>query len=141
MQPDYRFTQPALATLGEALAALSSSKRKQLRLRSGLMLAASGAAKKAAAAAAAAGEAAKHADSAGSGDSSSGSEGEEEPQLQQSWEPPQHGQHAERQGRQGKQHSRVPGMAPELVSPACSNDDSEDPVCLDTCDDDLASLA
>lgn len=52
VRSDYRFQQPTLALLGEALAAMQPQQRQQLRLRSGLVLAASGAARTAAAAAA-----------------------------------------------------------------------------------------
>ncbi|KAL4430994.1 hypothetical protein ABPG75_006250 [Micractinium tetrahymenae] len=102
---DYRFQQPTLALLGEALAAMEPQQRQQLRLRRGLLLAA-GATARAAAAAAALGPAG----AAGSGNGDS--EGSDDERVQQP------------AARRQRQLAMAEGGPP----PACSNTNEELPV-------------
>ena len=102
---EFRFSQPALAMLGDALAAMPLKRRQQLKLRHGLALAAAAAAAQAATAprvAAAAGS-----DSRGGSDSGDGSSGENE------------GEDVAQQEQQLRQRLKQPAAREDGARPAC----------------------
>lgn len=106
---EFRFCQPTLALLGEALAAMEPRQRQQLRLRRGLVMAAAAAAR-AVAAEAVLGPAG----AAGSSGASGGSEGSDGDALQEQRSP------ARRQ--------RQPAAAKGAQPPVCSNANDELPM-------------